>query len=49
MLDLGDIEIEIPTKPKKQKSISTSDKIEIPQDIIDTISGSISSEDSENE
>ena len=49
MLDLGDVEMEIPKKPKKQESISTSDKLEIPQDVIDTISGSSSSEDSENE
>ena len=49
MLDLGDIEMEIPEKSKKQESTSTSDKLEIPQDVIDSISGSISSEDSENE
>lgn len=49
MLDLGDIEMEIPEKPKKQESISTSDKLEIPQDVIDSISGSTSSDDSENE
>jgi hypothetical protein len=49
MLDLGDIEIEIPEKPKKQDGVSTSDKLEIPQDVIDSISGASSSEDSENE
>jgi ribosomal protein S1 len=49
MLDLGDIEMEIPEKPKKQDSVSASDKLEIPQDVIDSISGANSSEDSENE
>ena len=36
-------------QPKKQESVSTSDKLEIPQDVIDSISGASSSEDSENE
>ncbi|MBC8310863.1 MAG: 30S ribosomal protein S1 [Candidatus Marinimicrobia bacterium] len=49
MLDLGDVEMEIPEKPKKQDSISTSDKLEIPQDVIDSISGASSSEGSEDE
>ena len=49
MLDLGDVEMEKPKKPKKRESVSTSDKLEIPQDVIDNISGSSSSEDSENE
>jgi len=49
MLDLGDIEMEIPEKPKKQDSVSASDKLEIPQDVIDSISSASSSKDSENE
>jgi hypothetical protein len=49
MLDLGDIEMEIPEKPKKKDGVSTSDKLEIPQDVIDSISGVSLSEDSENQ
>ena len=49
MLDLGDIEMEMPQKPKKQDSVSASDKLEIPQDVIDSISSASSSKDSENE
>jgi hypothetical protein len=49
MLDLGDVVMEIPEKSKKQESVSTSDKLKIPQDVIDSISGASSSEDSEIE
>ena len=47
MLDLDDIEMEIPEKSKKQERVSTSDKLEIPQNVIDTISDGSSSEESE--
>jgi len=49
MLDMGDVEMKIPEKPKKQESASTSDKLEIPQEVIDSISGLSSSENSEDE
>ena len=47
MLDLGDVEMDIPKKTKKQEATSTSDKLEIPQDVIDSISDSLSEKDTE--
>ena len=47
MLDLGDIEMDIPKQSKKREATSTSDKLEIPQDVIDSISDSVSKKDSE--
>ena len=47
MLDLGDIEMDVPKQSKKREATSTSDKLEIPQDVIDSISDSVSEKDSE--
>ena len=38
MLDLPDVEMEVATETTAQESVPTSDKLEIPQDVIDSIS-----------